>query len=78
MKLASHFMSENESYCSYQITEKYFPFSQHILKLLCLLNLLMVLYIAQKHNDLGAIRWQLQLSCQPPRNDLFKSAEHTY
>lgn len=78
MKLASHFMSENESYCSHQITEKYFPFSQHILKLLCLLNLLMALYIAQKHNDLGAVRWQLQLSCQPPRNDLFKSAEHTY
>lgn len=55
MKLESHFMSENESYCSYQITEKYFPFSQHILKLLCLLNLLMALYIAKKHNDMGAI-----------------------
>lgn len=65
MKLASHFMSENESYCSYQITEKFFPFSQYILKLFCLLNLLIVLYIAQKHNDLGAIHWQLQLSCQP-------------
>lgn len=25
----------------------------------------MVGYIAQKHNDLGAIRWQLQLSCHP-------------